>query len=233
MQQEKEKSIEFWNQCFQEIKPFRLQKTEVKIENSLDKYLQVIGDSCETVLDVGCGLGMCLMTSLYLGSKMKKGIGFDASVHAISFAQATSQLSGFSELTFVAQDESFMEMLSNESIDGMICSNFLDVIPENISKRIIVNMKRALKSNGLLLIKFNFYLDDDLIKRLNMEKIDDNTYTMNGVIRAFNLTTEQWIERFEGFDLIEKSSYQRAPNLPEDRILLFKKKSKGQSPQRD
>ncbi len=222
--QQKEKSIEFWNQLFKEVPPMKINRDEVKVENSLDRYLKIIGDSCQTVLEVGCGLGTCLMSSLCLGDKMEKGIGFDASANAISFAQETSKLSGFDALTYVAQDESFLGTLVSGSFDGMICSNFLDVIPEKLSKTIIDEMSRVLKPNGLLLLKLNFHLDDDLIKKLKMEEVDENTYAMNGVLRAYNLTTEQWIKRLPNFGLLEQDGYQRAPNLPNDRILLLKKR---------
>jgi len=224
MMQQKEKTIEFWNQVFKEVQPIKINREDVKVENSLDHYLKIIGDSCKTVLEVGCGLGTCLMSSLCLGEKMEKGIGFDASANAISFAQETSKLSGFDALTYVAQDESFLGTLASGSFDGMICSNFLDVIPGNLSKDIIDEMSRVLKPNGLLLLKLNFYLDDPLIQQLKMEKIDENTYAMNGVLRAYNLTTEQWATRLADFDLLEQDGYQRAPNLPKDRILLFKKR---------
>lgn len=222
--QKKEKSIEFWNQHFKDIKPVTIQRDEVIVEDALDQYLKIIGDSCQTVLDVGCGLGTSLMSSLCLGNKMKLGVGFDSSKHAISFAQETSKLSGFDELTYVAQDESFIETQDSESFDGVICSNFIDVIPEPLSMSVIHEITRVLKANGLLLIKLNFYLDEALINRLNMEKIDENTYSMNGVLRAFNLSTEQWIKRLSDFELVEENEFQRAPNLPKDRIFLFKKK---------
>ena len=222
----KDKSIEFWNQHFKEIKPVTINREEVTIEDTLDYYLKIIGDSCDTVLDVGCGLGTCLMSSYCLGEQMNKGVGFDSSEHAIYFAQETSKLSGFDVLTYVAQDESFLGTLDSESFDGVICSNFLDVIPEALSMSIIREMSRVLKPNGLLLIKLNFYLDETLIKRLNMEKIEENTFAMNGVLRAFNLSTEEWTERFNDFELIEQNEFQRAPNLPKDRLLLFKKQMK-------
>jgi ubiquinone/menaquinone biosynthesis C-methylase UbiE len=223
--QHKEKTIDFWNQMFNEAKPMEIRREDIKIENSLDRYLKLIGDSCRTVLDVGCGLGTCLMSTLCLGDKIEKGVGFDSSENAISFALETAKLSKFDALTYVAQDESFMRTLDNESFDGLICSNFLDVFPEELSTTIIHEMDRVLKPNGLLLLKLNFYLDEELIKRLNMEKIEENTYAMKGVLRAHNLTTEQWIKRFTHFNLIQEDAFQRAPNLPKDRILLLKKRS--------
>jgi ubiquinone/menaquinone biosynthesis C-methylase UbiE len=223
MKQQKENTIEFWNQMFKEVEPMTIDRKDVKIESTLDHYLKLLGDSCKSILDVGCGLGTCLMNSLCLGEKMEKGIGFDSSEHAISFAKETSRLSGFDALTYVAQDESFLETLDDESFDGVICSNFLDVIPEKLSTLIIHEISRVLKTNGLFLLKLNFFLDDELINRLNMEKIEESTYAMKGVLRAYNLTTEQWINRLNNFELVEENSFQRAPNLPNDRILLFKK----------
>lgn len=57
-----------------------------------------------------------------------------------------------------------------------------------------------------------------------MAAVETNTYTMNGVIRSYNLPTEIWIERFKGLSLISTDGFRRAPSLPEDRILLFQKR---------
>ena len=57
-----------------------------------------------------------------------------------------------------------------------------------------------------------------------MEKIDENTYAMDGVIRAYNLSTQMWLNRLDQFILLEEGSFQRAPNLPYDRILFLRKR---------
>jgi hypothetical protein len=73
-------------------------------------------------------------------------------------------------------------------------------------------------------LKFNFFLDDALIERIHMEKIDEDTYTINGVIRGLNKTTDAWISIFSDFQLIEKAEFGRIPNGPKDRVLLLRKK---------
>lgn len=217
----KEKSIQFWNEQFKNYKPVSIKKEEVTIESSFDKYLKIIGDQSKRVIDIGCGIGTCLMGSLCLGDKMTHGVGFDSSEHAISFANETSKLSGFNELEYITSDETYLDQLESNSFDGVICSNFLDVIPKELSDQIIKNIKRILKPKGLLLLKINFYLDEDKIEKFHMGKVEENTYEMNGVIRAYNLTTDEWLKRLDGFKLVSKDGYQRAPNLPEDRILLL------------
>lgn len=220
----KENSIQFWNQFFKENEPITISKEEVKVENTLDQYLKHIGDTCEHVLDVGCGMGTTLIGSMCLGNHMKEGIGFDASQNAIDFANKTIKQSNISNLSFHVSDESFLLTLDNDYFDGMICSNFLDVIPRDLSDWIIEEMKRILKPNGLLLLKINFLLDASLVDRLKMELIDENTYQLNGTIRSYNLSTDAWIKRFDGFDVVKVDGYKRAEHLPEDRIILLRKR---------
>lgn len=220
----KENSIQFWNQVFKDDQPVQMNIADLKIENKLHEYLKRVGDSSHQVLDVGCGRGTCLMECMCFGEKIRIGVGFDASSHAIDFAKQTADLSGIKGLSFYADDESFLKKLESDSFDGMICSNFLDVIPKDLSSHIIDEMKRILKPQGLLLLKFNFLLNDELINKLKMELIAENTYQMNGVIRAYNLTTEAWIKRFDGFDVISIDGYQRAEHLPQDRLILLKKR---------
>lgn len=221
----KDNSIKFWNQMFKDVQPMTIKKEDIKIENQFDDYLKKIGDLCENILDVGCGVGTSLMQSKILGSKMQKGVGFDASEHGIDFANKTCELSGIDGLSFYAQDESFLSTLADESFDGMICSNFLDVIPKELSDKIIQDMKRILKPKGYLLLKLNFILDESLIKKMNMEEIDQDTYQINGVIRSHNLSTESWIKKFDGFDFLAFGGFKRAEHLPEDRILWLQKKA--------
>lgn len=220
----KDTSIQFWDSQFKGIEPVKINRTDVLVESSLDKYLKMIGDHCETVIDIGCGMGTSLMTSLCLGNKIKKGVGLDTSTHAVDFANQTSKLSDFHELSYFIGDETYLDSLEDQSIDGIICSNFLDVIPKALSDQVIENIKRIMKPNGLCLIKINFYLDEARIQQYKMEEVEDHTYLMNGVIRSFNLPTEIWIERFKGLNLISTDGFRRAPSLPEDRILLFQKR---------
>lgn len=220
----KENSVQYWDTYFKDVKPLKIDPKEVKIENALDTYLKQIGDTCQSVIDVGCGMGTSLMGAKCLGQTMISGVGFDASKHAINFANETVKLSGITGLSFYQADESYLKTIEDASFDGMICSNFLDVIPKELSEMIILEMKRILKPNGLLLLKLNFFLDETLIQKLNMELIDENTYQINGVIRSYNQSTEAWINRFDGFEVITIDGFQRAPHLPKDRILLLKKK---------
>ena len=222
--QQKEKSISFWDNYFKTIIPYKIEKKDVTIDNALDGFLKKIGDQCETVYDIGCGIGTCLIKAYCLGDEIKQGIGIDASKHAVLAATEIAKLSNFDHLTFLEGDESYLKSIETESVDGIICSNFLDVVTKPISDVIIQEINRIIKPHGLFLLKLNFFLDEEKINKLNMEKIDENTYAMDGVIRAYNLSTQMWLNRLDQFILLEEGSFQRAPNLPYDRILFLRKR---------
>ncbi|RJX26724.1 MAG: class I SAM-dependent methyltransferase [Acholeplasma sp.] len=215
--------IEFWNQYFKEIEPIKLNKDEVKIESKLDEELKFIGDHTTRVLDIGCGLGTCLMTAKLLGQKMIEGIGIDPSEHAINFANETVKRSFISGLTFFQGDHHLLESYPDHAFDGIVCSNTLDVIPTDISEIIIKEIYRLLAPGGYFLLKLNFHLDQAMIEKLKMESIGHDMYQINGVLRAVNRSTEVWIQQFNGLTLMRQAGYKRAPQLPDDRILVFTK----------
>jgi SAM-dependent methyltransferase len=213
----------FWNDYFKTLTPQVINKNDVKVSNPLDQALKDLGDACENILDIGTGQGYCLFTSYLLGHQVKYGLGIDPSEHAIDFARKTAKMSELFGLNFEEGDHTCLHDLAEASFDGIICSNVLDVIPYQTSDDVIKIMDRLLKPGGILLLKFNFYLTDERIKKLEMEEIEANTYRMNGVLRAVNLTTKDWIKRFEGYDLIRTEQYERIPDGPKDRVIMLKK----------
>lgn len=56
-----------------------------------------------------------------------------------------------------------------------------------------------------------------------MEKLNDNSFAMNIILRAVNSTTNNLISIFDGFRVIEIGKYERIPNGPKDRVILFQK----------
>ncbi|MDD4212392.1 MAG: class I SAM-dependent methyltransferase [Bacilli bacterium] len=219
----KQQSIDFWNQQFQDIAPITIQPEDVKIEHKLDEYLSKLGSECTRVLDIGCGMGNCLLGCHLLGAKHPEGLGLDASHHAIHFAQETIKLSSLPKLQFVEGDETYLESIASNSYDGVVCSNFLDVIPHDIAIYVVQQIRRILAPKGYFLLKINFYLTEELIQKLQMVPIETNTYAMKGIIRAYNMPTEEWCQLFSGWTLLETDGFQRAPHLPPDRILYFQK----------
>lgn len=221
---ENEKLIVFWDQQFKEVKPMTLSQEDFDLNVDFNRLLKHMGDHCEDILDIGCGYGYGLFAAKLLGSKMTYGLGIDPSEHAIDTIEETCFNSNIHGIDAKAETHDILSVFDDESFDGVICSNTLDVIPEQTSNEIIDLIKRLLKPEGLLLLKLNFYLTDALIDKIGMVEIEKNTYTINGIIRGVNHNTQEWIRKFDGFEVIEETEFERVPNGPKDRLLLLKKK---------
>jgi SAM-dependent methyltransferase len=214
---------QFWNNQFTKLEPTVIKTNEVKEENSLDKFLKYLGDHSEKILDIGTGSGYGLLTAKILGEKAKYGLGIDPSLNAINFLNKTCEMSDIKGICGQVGDHKILENELSESFDGIICSNVVDVVPEKTANEIIREIQRLLKPNGILVLKINFYLTEELIKKIKMEEVDTNAYAINGILRGVNYTLDEWINRFDGFEVIEREEYERIPNGPKDRVLLLRK----------
>ncbi len=223
VKEENQKLVNYWNEAFEKIEPMLLQKEDVKVSNDFDRLLKQIGDQCSRVLDIGCGWGYCLLSSKLLGKKIIDGIGVDSSEHAIRILNGTCENSSIDGIKGVIGRHDILKQYEDQSFDGVICSNLLDVIPEVTSNEVIDEIKRLIKPKGLLLLKFNFYLTDEIINRIGMKEIEANTYTINGVLRGVNYTLDEWLTKFGGFELVEKTEFERVQTGPKDRVLLLKR----------
>lgn len=221
--EENKKLITFWNEAFQVVKPRKFTKEDFDLTVDFNRLIKRVGDSCTDVLDIGCGYGFSMIAAKILGNKMTYGLGIDPSENAINMIEASCYMSDLHGLDARVETHEVLKMYDDQSFDGVICSNVLDVIPKETSDEIIVAIKRLLKPGGLLLLKFNFLLTEDMIKTIKMEKIGENTYAINGILRGVNYSTEAWISKFNGFEVIEETSFPRIPDGPKDRVLLLKK----------
>ncbi len=214
----------FWNLAYEKLEPMKIDPAEVKVESKLDEYLKEVADKCPKVLDFGTGSGRFIITAAMLSHGIKEGIGIDTSANGINFANGTSKLSGLDNLNFIVGDHLSLRNYKENYFDGIICSNTLDVVPLKTSNEMIKELTRVIKPKGYFVLKINFYLNDALIKKINMEEVDKDTYTINGIMRGLNHTDKQWIDKFNEFELIKSDEFERIPNGPKDRVFMFRKK---------
>lgn len=217
------KVIEFWDTHFEVLKPEKIKVEEMKVETKLDELLKRVGDESTSLLEIGTGSGYAILTAGILGEKLERKVGFDSSKHAVDFLNETIKLSNLTGYEIHHQDHTILETFEDNCFDSIITLNVLDVLEPTISSKIITEIKRILKPGGLFLLKLNFYLTDEMILRTKMENVYDNVFTLNGVLRAVNYKTEEWITLFEPFKLLEQAEFERIKNGPLDRVLLFQK----------
>jgi cyclopropane fatty-acyl-phospholipid synthase-like methyltransferase len=215
--------ISYWESVFKDAPPMTLAKDDIALDNPLDILLKDLGDTCGTILDFGCGMGYCLMVAALTGNTLTSGVGIDPSASAVGHAGASARQSGIKTLTFKKGDHHTLHEMEASSFDAVIASNVLDVIPKETSDDVIKAIDRVLKPGGKLLVKLNFFLDDALTERIGMEKVSENAYAINGVFRAYNLSLEDWIARFPGYEVLKETTYPRVKDGPLDRVILLEK----------
>lgn len=224
MDNETETLRKFWDGCYSGYDGMKIPKEECLFGGDLDAAIKLIGDNCNSVVDYGCGTGAMAFACAYYGEKVKSVIGIDVSASGIKFAEDSARLSDINcdKLRFIVGDLSDFLALPYD-IDGIICSNVLDVIPEVEADRIIQAFYSRIKTGGYLMIKVNFFLESEFAKRAGMVEGEKNYFYKDGVLRSHNLDTKTWLDKFSKFTFIKEYAFKRAETIPADRIFIFQK----------
>ena len=128
-----------------------------------------------------------------------KVLGIDASKTGIEFATETARLSDYKTATFLEGTDHTVKQLEENSFDGVILSNVLDVMPKDVSKEVVEDLERVLKPGGYWFIKMNPYYSKEELESFGYENMGNNIYEENHIMRLRQATTNYWKERFARF----------------------------------
>ena len=174
-----ERETEMWNQVFKECTPVDLRNLDLQVETMFDEALKLFAEKTTNVLDFGCGTGDISFQYLQY-QPTHKVLGIDASKTGIEFATETARLSDYKTATFLEGTDHTVKQLEENSFDGVILSNVLDVMPKDVSKEVVEDLERVLKPGGY-------------------ENMGNNIYEDNHIMRLRQATTNYWKERFARF----------------------------------
>ena len=124
-----ERETEMWNQVFKECTPVDLRTLDLQVETMFDEALKLFAQKTTNVLDFGCGTGDISFQYLQY-QPTHKVLGIDASKTGIEFATETARLSDYKTATFLEGTDHTVKQLEENSFDGVILSNVLDVMPK-------------------------------------------------------------------------------------------------------
>ena len=215
-----ERETEMWNQVFKECTPVDLRTLDLQVETMFDEALKLFAQKTTNVLDFGCGTGDISFQYLQY-QPTHKVLGIDASKTGIEFATETARLSDYKTATFLEGMFSFflssyyifffktatflegtdhtVKQLEENSFDGVILSNVLDVMPKDVSKEVVEDLERVLKPGGYWFIKMNPYYSKEELESFGYENMGNNIYEENHIMRLRQATTNYWKERFARF----------------------------------
>ncbi|HCL02768.1 MAG TPA: class I SAM-dependent methyltransferase [Lachnoclostridium phytofermentans] len=193
---EYDNSIRKWNEVYSGCKTEDLTGEQITVEPMFDTCLQMFAKECQTVIDFGCGTGDILFQCAEYGY-LNYGLGIDRSDTGITFCKEMAKINHFKQLDFVVGDITYVSQMEDESFDGVILSNVLDVVPNDVAVNIYSELSRLIKPGGLLFLKLNPYLSKDGLKDYEYTNLQDNLYEKDGVLTLRQLDTLTWRKQYE------------------------------------
>lgn len=178
-----------------------------------------LGDR-KKILDYGCGRGWASIIAAKSGCPDVTGV--ELAENAVDSARFEAKLFGVDDRVAVHHvSEEWITQAPSDSYDGIICSNVLDVIPEEVAENIIAHLHRVAQEGAGVVIGMNYYMEPkDNPERKMMVKNRNHIY-LNGILRLVCRTDKEWTETFERYFAVEKLEHFAWSGEETERRRLF------------
>lgn len=218
--------VAFWDRAFKTAGPFAIKPNDVTTTTDiLFQEVFALGEKAHRIIDIGCGLGECLISLAIRNEGKNDLLGLDAAPSAVAIARESAVLSKANNVIFRQGSLNDLQKMSSASFDGALSSNFLDVVPLPFGKACLKEIARLLKPQGFFVLKINFHSDPRAPKRPGFTTDSKGLY-IDGVFRSNNQTTETWLSFLnEDFALLRQEEYPRlGKDAPKDRLFVLERK---------
>lgn len=167
--------VDVWNELHKDF----ISKNEMKYDDWLDEFEEIISKVDTEIIDLGCGVTG--NNTLYLIEKGKKVISCDFAEEAL---KSVSTIKGSKILLFNMLDKFPFE---DESVDLIIADLSLHYFKKIDTERIIKEIKRVLKPNGKLLFRVNSTNSTEYKKLVetNAEELEEHLYFSKNMEKRF------------------------------------------------
>ena len=178
-----------------------------------------LGDR-KKVLDYGCGRGWAAIIAAKSGCADVTGV--ELAENAVETAKLYAKLFDVSDRVEVQHvSEEWITEAPAESYDGIICSNVLDVVPEEVAENILKHLERVAQKNAPVVIGMNYYMvpKDNPEKKVVVK--NGNHIYLDGILRLVCRTDEEWTETIGRYFTVEKLDHFAWPGEETERRRLF------------
>ena len=218
--------VNFWNNAFRLTDDIKENDTKEFDPNYLalspsEKFTKALEELSKknNVLDYGCGGGFSSIILSKLGCK--NVVAVDVAEEGIKSAEFYLKLYDAKNVTTMHIEPNYLHSEEECKYDGIICSNVLDVVPEEVSNDIIKGLARVAKEDSLVVIGMNYYIEPSKILNNNTEHLDNKSLFIDGVLRLVSKTDEEWSEAFSKYFNVEKLEHFSWPGEDTERRRLF------------
>ena len=207
--EDKEEAFKYTDLDYKELAP------STKLLNAVSNF-----KDCENVLDYGCGTAWGAIVAIKSGAKRVDAVDLGENIieSAKFYAKLYNAEEGFNAFKV---DENWLETVESNKYDGIVCSNVLDVVTDDISESIIKELSRILKSGSKAVIGLNFYMSPEKAKERGMDLVDGNKLFVNDVLRLFSLSDEEWAKKFSKYFNVLSLDYFAWEGEPKETRRLF------------
>jgi len=181
----------FWDDSFRSLKPEKIAGKWV-LDEGFNHVIKSSLTEESKVLDFGCGSGWGLF-ELFFTQPFAYGLGIDQSSQVIKCDQEIAQLSSLDHLHFMVGDEANLLQFP-AYFDFILSVNTIDVVPDEIAKKIVNSLSQSLAKDGTCLIGINPSFTIDEMTYLLKMTAKDHYYYRDNILRCNYKSVEQWLD---------------------------------------
>lgn len=169
----------------------------------LEESIEWVSQESMKLLDFGCGSGRVLLRSSCFGVEHMYGV--DISEKAISCAYKNVNKYELEEkATFEIGGLEKLKAIETSSYDGAILFNIIDNLFPVDAMTVLDEIRRVVKENGKVLVKFNPYIEKKLREEYEFIEVEEEFYKETTGLYLWNLTDEKIRDILQQYFDIEK-----------------------------
>ena len=228
-------AMDFWNKAFtlseedkeKHGKNINAQSdlADLAISKKLANFVRDTLKGKNKVLDYGCGEGWAGMSIYKQGCRDVTCVDVaQGAVETVKYIASLADIGdGFCAHSINAD---WLETVADNTYDGIVCTNVIDVVPSEISTYIAKHLGRILIPDGTAVIGMNYYKDLSADPGANVEIKNGNEVYMDGILRMVSRTDSEWRTIFEQYFKVEQLEYYawNSETVERRRIFVLKKK---------
>ena len=130
------------------------------------------------------------------------------------------------QMTFLCAGLDWLKTVLDSTFDGLICSNVMDVIPAETAEEILGEIARVAAPEASVIIGLNFYMSPERAAERGMTLKDGRLLYVNGILRLFSRTDEEWEAFFSPYFTVERLDHFAWPGEDAETRRLFYLKKK-------
>ncbi len=192
--------IDFWNKAYGLSDEDKKQISDSGVDGwksmaPSEKLFQAAASlgSCTKVLDYGCGSAWAAIIAAKSGCKdvaavdVSNGPLLAASFHASVYD---------AKVDLMKVSTSWLGGVPSETYDGLICSNVLDVVPQETAQDLIHQFARVTKVGARVRIGLNFFMSAERAAERGVDLVDGRKLYVDGILRLVSLSDDEWTALF-------------------------------------